>query len=224
MNSDNQSVVRSRFSAVMLIVSGACFTLFPVLRPFFDESAIQGAAQFASARWVLAHSFGMAGFITLCLGYLGVYARLRTTNLERRTFVAVVLSWIGCGLTLPFFGAEAFSLQVIGRAALQKNDATLLPLINQVRFGPGLYFIGLGLLTLAAGTVILSTSIWKSGLLPKWSGVPLAVAFLVYIPQLQGAPLFQPIRIVVALVILSGCIWIGMSLLRERVPVAGRAG
>lgn len=216
-NSDN--LLRLRISAVSLVLAGVCFTLFPVLRPFFDESSLHGASQFASGRWVLAHSFGMAGFILLCLGFLGVYVRLKDTDVERRTFVAIVLSWVGAGLTLPFFGAEAFGLQVIGRTAMEQNNSALIPMINEVRFGPGIAFIGLGLLCLAAATVILATAIWKSGIFSKWSGIPLAVAFVVYIPQLQGAPLFQPIRIIVGLLILSGCIWTGF-----RLPVRSPAG
>ncbi len=206
--SDNR--LRLRFAAVSLVLAGVCFTLFPILRPFFDESTLQGAARFASGRWVLAHSFGIAGFILLCLGFLGVYVRLKETGLERRTFVALVLSWIGAGLTLPFFGAEAFSLQVIGRTAMQQNNPALIAMINEVRFGPGIVFIGLGLLCLAAATVVFATAVWKSKVFSKWSGIPLAVAFVVYIPQLQGAPMFQPIRIVVGLLILFGCSWIGL--------------
>jgi hypothetical protein len=219
VDKDNKGRATACLTAGALILSGICFTLFPVIRPFFDETTLKGAAEFASVRWVLAHSFGMWGFILLCIGILGVYVRLRDTEVERRTFLVLVLSWIGAGLVLPFFGAEAFSLQVIGRTAFEQENVTIIRMVNSVRFGPGIYYVGIGLLSLAVASVIFATAIWKSRVLAKWSGVPLAVALVVYIPQLQGAPVFQPIRIIVGLLILAGSTWIAVGMMRSRKPV-----
>jgi len=213
--SESLNARRIRFASAALIVSGVCFVLFPLIRPFFDESSLQGAALFASSRWVLAHSLGMAGFLFFALGLMGIYARLRETSSERGAFVALVLGWIGAALTLPFFGAEAFSLQVIGRTVVAQNNFALLPVVNEVRFGPGIFFIGLGLLTLAACTVVLAVAIWRSRILSRWSGIPLAAGFVVYIPQLQGSPGFQPVRVVVGLIIAAGCIWVATTILRQ---------
>jgi hypothetical protein len=203
---------RMRLAALSLIFSGISFVAFPAVRPFFDETTLQGAAGFVSIRWVLAHAFGMTGFIFLCLGFLGVWIAIGNGEAEARAFLALVLGWIGTGLTLPFFGAEAFSLQVIARAAVDRNDATLIPLVNEVRFGPGIWFVGVGLVLVAVSTIVLALAIRKSAILPKWGGVPLAVGFTVYLPQLQGGPLFQPIRIAVGLLIALGCGWIAYGL------------
>ena len=35
-------------TAACLVVAGVFFILFPLVRPFFDESSIQGAREFAS--------------------------------------------------------------------------------------------------------------------------------------------------------------------------------
>jgi hypothetical protein len=185
-----------------------------VVRPFFDESSMGAAARFASARWVVAHALGMGGFILFSLGLLGVYLLFRSTGVERRTFSALTLVWIGSGLTLSFFGAEAFGLQVIGRTAFAENSTHLLALVNLIRFGPGLLFIAAGLLMIAVSAIVLATAVWKSGVLPKWSGLPLAVGFGIYIPQLQGSPLFQPIRIAVGLLIAAGCTWMAVGMFR----------
>ena len=72
-----QSNSNGSFAAVCFILAGIFFILFPAVRPFFDESSLQGAEMFASARWVIAHVLGMAGFILLALGLLGLYAYLR---------------------------------------------------------------------------------------------------------------------------------------------------
>jgi len=206
---------RGRLSAILLILAGVFFILFPVIRPFFDETAASAAGGFASARWVLAHVCGMAGFILLALGFLGAYLRLQQTGVERRSFLALLLCWIGVGLTLPFFGAEAFGLQVIGKAALGQSGTEFLQQVSQVRGGPGLWLIGAGLLLAAAAAIILATAIWKAGLKPRWGGLPLALGFVVYIPQLQGAPVFQPIRIVVALIITAGCVLVALGILSQ---------
>jgi len=213
---DLRNLFRIRLAAVSLVLSGVFFTLFPVVRPFFDESSLQGATEFASIQWVVAHAFGMGGFIMLTLGFLGVYVRLQETAVERWMLRALVLGWIGAGLTLPFFGAEAFSLQVIGRAAVSQNNAALIPLINQVRFGPGIIFVITGLVLVAIATFLAAFAIWKSGIMPKWSGVPLAIAFAVYIPQLQGDPFFQPIRVAIGLLIALGCTWMAWGMLKEK--------
>ncbi len=213
---ESKKWLRAKLGGISLVFSGVFFLLFPVVRPFFDESSLQGAQEFASIQWVVAHSLGIGGFILLALGFLGLHVRLRDTQVERWTFRALVLNWVGVGLTLPFFGAEAFSLQVIGRAAVSQGNAALIPLVNQVRFGPGITFIVTGLLFIAAGAIFVASAVWKSGVLPRWSGVPLAVGFAVYIPQLQGDPAFQPIRIAVGLVILLGCAWLAWGMASDR--------
>jgi hypothetical protein len=213
---ESRNLSRIRAGAISLALSGLLFVLFPAVRPFFDESTLQGAEQFASTKWVMAHAFGMGGFILLTLGFPGVYIRLQETGAERRAFRALVLSWIGAGLTLPFFGAEAFSLQVIGQAAVNQNDAALIPLINSVRFGPGIFFIISGLLLVGIAAIVMASAIWKSGSLPKWSGVPLAIGLALYIPQLQGNPMIQPIRIADGLLIAIGAIWIALGMLKQR--------
>jgi hypothetical protein len=127
----------------------------------------------------------------------------------------LVVFMVGAGLTLPFFGAEAFGLQVIGSGVVTQNNASLIPLVNQLRFGPGIEFILSGLLCVAAATIIMAAAVWKSPALPKWSGILLAAGFAAYIPQLQGDPTFQVIRIGVGILILIGCCWLAWGIVRR---------
>jgi len=196
-------------STIALILSGIFFVLYPSIRPFSNESSLQGAAAFASYSWVLAHSLAIAAFILLTLGFLGLYIHLKETRVERHAMVALVLIWIGVGLTLPYYGAETFGLHALGQEALTQNSTELLSLANSVRWQEGIVFIGSGLLLLAAGTSVFAVAIWKSGFPPRWSGIPLAIGFALYLPQF-GTP--QEIRVTHGLLIMVACILIAWSI------------
>jgi hypothetical protein len=200
---------RIRLGAVSLAVSGILFVLYPLLRPFSDEFSLQGAQAFASIAWILAHMLAVVGFILLVLGLLGLHIALQHTAAQRLAFLALVLSWIGIGLTLPYYGAELFGLHAIGQEAVRQHSAALLALANAVRFGPGFIVIVVGLGLLAVGTILVALAVWRSGTLSRWSGIPLALGFVLYLPQFLGT---QPIRVAHGLLVALGCIWIAFGM------------
>jgi hypothetical protein len=198
-----------RLGALAFAATGVLFVLYPAIRPFSDEVALQGAEAFASTAWLVSHILAIVGFLLVALGLLALHLALQETTVERLATWGLVLSWIGVGLTLPFYGAEVFGLHAIGQEALNQHSAALLKLANQVRFGAGLAMILVGLLLLAGGAILVALAIWRSKLLPKWSGVPFALGFVLYIPQ-YVAP--QPIRVAHGLLIAAGCLWIAAGL------------
>jgi hypothetical protein len=202
---------RTWLGAAALAVSGLLFVLYPAIRPFSDETSLQGAAAFASPAWLVAHLLAMVGFTLLALGLLGLQVALQRTPVERLTFWALVVSWLGIGFTLPFYGGEAFGLHAIGQEALRGQSLTVLSLASVVRSGPGLAMFLLGLLLLGIGTVMAAVAIWKSGTLPRWSGVPFALGFVLYIPQFFGT---QPVRVAHGLLVAVGCVWIAVGMWR----------
>jgi hypothetical protein len=206
------SMFRSRLAALALAVSGIFFVLYPAIRPFSDEVSLQGARAFASSAWVLAHSLAMLAFILLTLGLLGVYLRLQATAVERGALLALVLSWIGVGLTLPYYGAEVFGLHAIGQAALGQHNPALLSLVNSVRWEQGIVFILTGLVLLASGTILFAIAIWRSGILLKWSGIPLAIGFALFIPQFTTS---QFVRVGFGLFILLACLLLAWSMVKR---------
>jgi hypothetical protein len=205
--------LRIRLTALSLVLSGILFVLYPVIRPFSDESSLQGARAFASFSWVLAHSLAMVAFVLLALGLLGLYLRLQQTTAEHRAIQALVLSWIGVGLTLPYYGAETFGLHAIGQEATREMNPALLSIVNSVRLQEGLVFFIPGLVLLATGIVLFAIAIWKSNILPIWSGIPLAVGFALYIPQF-----FEPqsIRVAHGLLITIACVLMGWRMLEHK--------
>ena len=200
---------RVRLGAVALAIAGILFFLYPAIRPFSDETTLQGAAAFASTAWILAHMLAMVAFTLLVLGLLGLYSALQHTPLERLGFLTLVVGIIGVGLTLPFYGGEAFGLHAIGQEALRQHSSSLVGLAADVRSGPQLIMFLIGLLTFAIAAVMAAVAIWRSGRYRKWSGVPFAIGFALYIPQFFGT---QPIRVVHGLLVTVGCLWIAAEL------------
>ena len=202
-----QSDTEQRMAAVALVVAGVCFLLYPAIRPFTDEDSLAGAKAFSSDAWVIAHMLAVLAFILFSLGLSGLAQRLQT----RLARSSVVVSWIGVGLTLTYYGAEVFGLHAIGATVVEKQDVTLLRLADDIRFGPGITVLIAGLLLLAFGVLLAEIAVWRSGDLPRWSGLPLVVGFALYLPQYLAS---QPVRVAHAVLITAGCFWIASALWR----------
>jgi hypothetical protein len=203
---------RVRLSAVAWAIAGVLFVLYPAIRPFSDETSLQGAAAFASTEWLVAHLLAVVAFTLLPLGLLGLHRSVQPTAAERQGYWALVVSMLGVGLTLPFYGAEAYGLHAIGQEAIGQQSAALLNLAASVRSGVGLSVFLVGLLLLAVAAVIAAIGIGRSGRYSKWSGLPFAVGVGLYIPQFFWA---QPIRVAHGVLVALGCLWIAAGLWRH---------
>jgi hypothetical protein len=216
------SRARSRSGALALAVAGVLFVLYPAVRPWQDESTVQGAIRaMSSGAWVAAHLFAMIGFILVALGLLAVWNAVGRTRAEPLALAAVVTAWIGVGLTLPYFGAEDFGLNAIARKAAQGQVLDLLGLVDAVRFSPvPMTTFGLGLVLLAAGAVLAAVAIWRSGVLPRSSGILFAVGVALFLPQFFTPP---AVRIAHGVLVAAGSIWLAVALWRagavESAPV-----
>lgn len=196
-------------TAVAFVASGILFVAYPALRPFSSETGLEGAQAFASTDWIIAHSLAMAGFILLGLALLGVCEQLRGTRGERSASWGMVLSWVGIGLTLPYYGAEVFGLHAVGQAVVDRNDPDLMSIVNNIRWEVGIFWILAGLAALGLGVVLFAIAIWRSGRLTRWSGIVLAVAFALYIPQFAAG---QPLRVAHSVLILIGSLLLAWAI------------
>ncbi|GGK86577.1 hypothetical protein Sme01_40010 [Sphaerisporangium melleum] len=201
---------RSRLGAVAFVAVGVLFLLYPAIRPYSDESSMDGAVAIASPAWVASHLFAMIGFILLPLGLFALHRVLG----QRRTARALVVTWLGAGLVLPYYGAEDFGLNVIAGQAVRDQNASLLRLVSEFRFAPvaGTMFLG-GLVLLAVGVTMAAVAVARSGVLSRWSAVPLAAGFVLFIPQFFGSP---ALRIAHGVLIAAGGLWLGLELWRGR--------
>ena len=203
------SPARLWLGGVFFPLAGLFFFLYPLIRPFSDETSLQGAAAFGSTAWIIAHSLAIFAFVLVALGTVCVYLVLQQGPAERLGLASLLLIWTGIGLTLPFYGAEVFGLHAIGQAAVQRHDASLVGLAAEVRGQPGIFFIVVGLLVLAAGTIVLAIAFWRSGVFSRWTGIPLAVGFALYLPQFMTP---QYVRWLHGLFMAFGCAVIGANL------------
>ena len=199
-------VTATRPGAVAFVVAGLMFLLYPAVRPAGDD-----AEAMASAAWVAAHLFAMIGFILVPLGLFALLDLLGSTRLAR---YALVTTWVGAGLTLPYYGAEDFALHVVAQRALADGDLSLIELAEAFRFHPAAAttFV-LGLLLLAAGGVLTAMAVRRSGRLPAWSGVPLAAGFVLFFPQFYTP---MEVRTAHGVLMAVGAAWLGVSAWRAR--------
>lgn len=208
-----------RATSSILVMTGALFLLYPVVRPYSDEASLAGAQAMASTEWIAAHLFAMAGFILLVPGLLGVHRVLAAAGSTPPAFVG--LTGLGVALVLPYYGAEIFGLNAIAQRVVRDGDPGLLVLADTVRMNTAALTMFLaGLLLLGIGTVLAAVATWRSGhLLPRWAGVPLAVGFATFLPQFFGPPW---LRIGHGLLIAVGCVLVAIVVWRSPHPVIDR--
>jgi hypothetical protein len=204
---------RIRWGGIALSLAGVLFLLYPALRTWRDESTEAGALEAISANsWLLTHTFAMLGFIFLPVGLLAVWAVVAGTRTERSAFAALVITWVGVGLTLPFYGAETYALNAIASLVSEGGNHDLLALKEAIQFGPvAITTFSVGLILVAVGAVVLAVAVWRSGILPRYSGIPLAVGLSLFIPQFVTP---APVRISHGALMASALIWLGLVVWR----------
>jgi hypothetical protein len=210
---------RTRLGAAALAAAGVLLFLYPAVRPWTDESTVDGATEaMSSPAWVAAHLFAMIGFILIPLGLLALHGVVGGMRVERLAFAGLVTFWIGAGLTLPYYGAEDFALNAIARRAEEGQSLDLLDLVDAIRSSPvAATTFAVGLLLMGVGAVLVAVTIWRSGVLPRYSGVPFALGFALFIPQFY-AP--AAVRIAHGVLVAAGSIWLALVLWRTQAAAA----
>ncbi|GLH95027.1 hypothetical protein [Phytohabitans aurantiacus] len=200
----------ARLGAPTLALAGALFILYPAVRPWHDESTVDGAiASMSSGAWVASHLFAMIGFILVPLALLALRGALAGTRSERLALTAAITTWIGAGLTLPYYGAEDFGLHEIASSP-DASKIDLLAMVDAVRLNPvAATTFMIGLLALGAGAIMAGMAVWRSGVLARYSAIPFAVGFALFIPQFW-AP--AAVRIAHGVLVGAGCAWLAWEI------------
>lgn len=205
--------MKTRFGAIGLVLAGALFVAYPALRPWTDESTVDGAvAAMSSGAWVASHAFAMAGFVLVALGLWALRTLVRQSPGGPAALGAAVTSWIGAGLVLPYYGAEDFGLYAIASAYRNGAQFDLLAMVDAVRYQPlAMTMFGLGLLTLAVSGVLAAVAVWRSGRLSRLAGLPFAAGYVLFLPQFFTP---APARIAHGVVLGIGLAWLGLAMAR----------
>lgn len=214
---------RIRLGALALGLSALLFAAFPLVRPYFrldprspDETLAGASPVITSVPWVLSHVIAMLAFVLLIYGLLALYGRLEADYRGPSAIFGLVLSLAGIALIMPMLGVEIHILPIIGR--LYREGATnLAPAVALIYLGPATLMFLFALLLLAVGSICFAIAIWRSGGLPRWAGVLLAIGLALWFPP------FPPlIRILDGFVIGVGGVWLARGIWRATVPDAER--
>jgi hypothetical protein len=208
-------IVPARVGAITLAVAAPLFLLYPTLRPWADESTMEGAvAGMGSMWWTVSHMAAMIGFILVALGLLALHGVVAMTRAARVASAAVVTTWIGAGLTLTYYGAETFGRGAIARHIEEPADFELLAQVDAERFGiAAVATFGLGLLLLAVGGVLVAVAVWRSGVLPRSGGVLFGLGYVLFLPQFFTPP---AVRIAHGALLALGLVWLSRTLWRAK--------
>ncbi len=209
-----------RISLVALPISGL-LTAWATSTPQPDPSTqFEAWSRFViTTNYMLTHLLGtMLGIILLIFGVIGLGAYFAQNRVRSRRLglAAMVVTIAANMLFLPITGWAAFGEPAIGRAYLSGVEEAM-------QFNPGLDFSVIFLLSIPlalVGNVLLGIAIWRSKVLPKWSGaIWLAWAVMFYVAGVLygvffvgSSPSTQPLGSL--LMAISGG-WIAWSVFRE---------
>jgi hypothetical protein len=177
-----------------LALAGVLFLLYPLLRPWTDETTTSGAHEaMSSTAWVVSHFLAMIGFVLVPLALLGLRDIIG--------LLPTAVMWVGAGLTLPYYGAEDFGLH-----AAATKGTNLLDVAEATRYNPiAITIFGVGLVTLAVGAVLVAIKVWGVN---KYAATVFAAGFVLFLPQFFTP---APIRIAHGVLMLVGLVWLAIS-------------
>jgi hypothetical protein len=180
--------------SALFAFAGLMFLLYPVLRPWSDETTVDGAIEaMSSPAWVASHLFAMLGFLAVSLALLAL-----------RNRVALVTAWTGTALVLPYYGAEDFGLHALARS----STPDLLTVVDDVRYQPvAVAMFGVGLILLAVAGVATARAIRSA------AAVVFAIGYVLFLPQF-----FLPAagRIAHGVILAAGCLWLALDEFQAR--------
>jgi hypothetical protein len=208
--------------ALGLAVAGVAFAAYPALRPYGPEQGLEGAADFGANAWLAAHALGMLGFVVLAFTLRAAAAGSPWAWAGRPLREVETRAWLAVALLLPYYGAEAYGLNQVGRYALDHRDAGVLDVADAFRYAPfEITTFSLGLLALVLVGGRLAHGLWRSGTLARTGGLLAGLGLATYLPQFFLPPAG---RIVHGLVLGLGLVLVAVATARRTSVEAAPTG
>lgn len=102
-------------------------------------------------------------------------------------------------------------MHAIARQVSIGSPLDLLSLVTAIRFGAAAATtFAAGLVLLGVGGVLIAISIWRTAILPRLSGMPLAIAPALLVPQFYlpaWARIAHGMQVAFALILLAALLW-----------------
>ena len=145
----------------------------------------------------------------LIFGVMALYAYLANTRQRALALAGMVLSTVGIALILSRSGITAYAVPALSRSFLDGNPESI-EILDSIFAGPLATVESLTASFYSAGFVLFGVAVWRSGKLPGWAGILMAV----HAPLISGPFLFIG-SVAGALLAFAGGGWIAISVLRD---------
>jgi hypothetical protein len=145
----------------------------------------------------------------LIFGVMALYTYLANSRQSALALGAMILSIVGIALILSRIGVLAYTIPALSQSFLNGNTESIV-ILDEIFAGPLGTVETMSLLSYSAGFILFGVAIWRSGVLPVWSGVLLAV----HAPLVAG-PFSLVGSVVGSLLAVVGGGWIALSVLRQ---------
>jgi hypothetical protein len=163
-----------------------------------------------SAGYFVSMFVGQVLALTLLIfGVMALFAYLANTGQRALALGAMILSIIGIALTLTGLGVFAYAVPALSEAYLNGQEEAAILILDSIFAGTFETITTVVFLFYSAGFILFGVAIWRSGVLPGWAGVLVAV----HAPLISG-PFGQVGSVAGALLALVGGGWIALSVLR----------
>lgn len=205
--------VRHTALAFGLALAGVAFAAYPALRPYGPEAGADGAADLATQAWLVSHVLAMVGFVALALVLRAAAVAHPWRWSGQPVRRAETRMWLAVAMLLPYYGAEAYGLNAVGRYAVETGDGGVLDVVESFRYAPfevGSFTVGLLLLVMVGGRI--AHGLWRAGVVARAGGLMAGLGLATYLPQFFGAP---AIRVAHGLVLGVGLILVSVATVRS---------
>ena len=144
----------------------------------------------------------------LIFGVVALHAFLAKSGEKLLATGAMILSIVGIALMLSRLGVIAYVVPALSRSYLHGNLESIR-ILDSVFAGPLVMVDTVSSVSYSAGFLLFGIAVWRSGILPRWTGVLIAV----HAPLITG-PFSVAGAVTGALLALVGGGWIAFSSLQ----------